>query len=138
VPPGGSVGPLPPGSYGRVTVLGGGTLMLGPGVFEFCSLRTARRSRIEVTGPTQTEIDVTGTFRLADQSAMEEDPGTPIPVLNVAGKLVRASAESTLDAFVHAPNAKITFGRSSELFGAFCADTSGTDKHVTLFCPFTP
>jgi hypothetical protein len=34
--------------------------------------------------------------------------GTPTPILNVAGTLVRVSAESTLQAFLFAPNALLT------------------------------
>jgi hypothetical protein len=139
VPPGGSLGPLAAGSYGKIVVLGGGTLVLGPGAFEACSFRTGKSATIQVTGPTQSEIDVTGSFRISDGSTMtRDDIGTPLPVVNVAGRIVRVSASSTLQAFVHAPNAQITFGRSALLAGSFCADTSRSDKHVTLVCPYEP
>jgi hypothetical protein len=37
---------------------------------------------------------VVGTFRLADGSTLGPAPGTPTPILNIAGALVRVSAEA--------------------------------------------
>jgi hypothetical protein len=134
VPPSGSVGPLLPGSYGRLTVLRRGTLTIGPGTFAFCSVKTASGT-IDVTGSELTTINVAGTFRLADASTLAPLSGSPIPRINVAGQLVRVSHASTLEAHLAAPNAVLTLGRSAMVSGSFCVDTSRSDKHVQLFCP---
>ena len=135
VPAGGTIGPLAPGSYGALTVFGGGTLTLAPGTFDFCSVKTGKLTRIIMTGATQTTVDVTGTFRLANGSILTPGSGTPTPVLNVAGTLVRVSAGSTLQAFLSAPKALFTLGRSATIKGSFCVGTSHCDKQVTLICP---
>jgi hypothetical protein len=135
VPPGGSVGPLAPGSYGNLTIFGGGTLTLAPGTFEFCAVKTGKTTGIVITGAAQTTIDVVSTFRLANASTLTPASGTPTPILNVAGTLVRVSAQSTLQAFLSAPNALFTLGRSATIKGSFCVSTSHCDKNVTLICP---
>jgi hypothetical protein len=52
--------------------------------------------------------------------------GTPTPILNVAGTLVRVSAESTLQAFLFAPNALLTLDRSALVKGSFRVSTRPT------------
>jgi hypothetical protein len=135
VPAGGTVGPLAPGSYGAFTVFRSGTLILAPGTFEVCSVKTARSTTISITGATQTTMDVAGTFRLANGSSFTPIAGTPTPVLNVAGTLVRVSAAgSTLQAFLSAPNALFTLGRLATIRGSFCASMSTCDKQANLIC----
>jgi hypothetical protein len=135
VPRGGSVGPLPPGSYGALTILNGGTLVLAPGTFEFCSFKTARRTTLTVTGSALTTINVLGTLRLANASSLAPATGTPTPKINVAGSLVRVSRGSALEASLSAPNAMLTLGVGAKITGTFCVDLSRSDKAVTLICP---
>jgi hypothetical protein len=129
-----SVGPLPPGSYGGLTVLRGGTLSLAPGTFEFCSVKTGRGT-ITVTGSELTTINVVGTFRLGNGSTLIPGSGTPTPRINVAGSLVRVSHASVLEAHLAAPNALLTLGRGARVSGSFCVDMSRSDKEVQLLCP---
>jgi hypothetical protein len=136
VPFEGSVGPLAPGSYGRLTVFRGSKLTLAPGTFEFCAVK-ADSSVIAVTGSEATTINVVGNFRLADGSSLTPVPGTPTPTINVAGALVRVSHGAALEAHLAAPNAVLTLGRGAKVSGSFCVETSHTDKHVQLFCPPT-
>lgn len=130
-----SVGPLPPGSYGRLTILRGGTLTLAPGTFDFCSVKTSAGVAITITGSERSTINVVGTFRLANASRLTPASGTPTPTMNVAGALVRVSNSSILQAFVTAPDAVLSLGRQATLSGAFCANTSRSDRNVHLFCP---
>jgi len=78
---------------------------------------------------------VVGNFRLADGSTFDPGPRSPTPILNVAGTLVRVSALATLQAFLPAPNATLTLGRSATIAETFCVSTSRSDKQVTLICP---
>jgi hypothetical protein len=135
VPLAGSVGPLAPGAYGRLSIFRQGTLTLAPGTFTFCSLKTAVGATIAITGPELTTINVVGTFRLSDASTLAPLAGSPIPVLNVAGPFMRVGSGSTLVSYLSAPDATLTLGRSSTVGGTFCAGTSRSDKHVHLSCP---
>jgi hypothetical protein len=130
-----TVGPLAPGSYGRLIVLAGGTLTLAPGTFEFCSVKTTKGAIVEAAIGTQTTVNVTGIVRLGNGSFFGPATDAPTPILNVAGKMVRTSQMATLQAFVSIPNGLVSFGRGSTLRGSFCADRSRTDKSVTLLCP---
>jgi hypothetical protein len=131
---GGSVmGPLAPGSYGTVRILNGGTLRLAPGTFDFCELRTGRRTSILTTGPTT--INVVGKVRLANGSVFGPVSGAPTPILNVLGSQVRIGAGSELQAYISAPGALLTVGRLGHLVGSFCVYRTRSDKGVIIECP---
>lgn len=134
VPFGGSVGPLAPGSYGRLIVSNSGTVTLAPGTFQFCSIKTGRGSSIMTTGGVPSTIQVVGTIRLLNDTFFGPDAGTPLPDVQVAGVVVRLSQNSTLHAFLSAPNALLKVGRSASVIGGFCVDTSVSDKFTTLTC----
>src|SRR5262249_41842619 len=51
VAPGASVGPLPPGTYGKLKVLNGGTLSLQAGTFTFCDMKLGRSAALTTQGP---------------------------------------------------------------------------------------
>ena len=135
VPPGGSVGPLAPGSYGPLIVYQGGVLVLQPGTYDFCSFRAGKNAAITLLGGTQTTIRVTGDFRLGNGSVLAPGAGTPIPRIDVAGRTFRVGARATLEAFTAAPNALLRVGRSGQIRGTACARTSKSDKGVVLSCP---
>ena len=84
-------------------------------------MKAGRNARVEVTGATQTTVNVVGTFRLLNDTFFGPVLGTPTPILNVAGKVVRVSQSSKLEAFVSAPNALFKVGRSGNVTGGFCA-----------------
>lgn len=130
-----SSGPLPPGSYGNVIVRNGATLTLDPGTFYFCKLQVGRGGVFEPHGPVT--INVTGTVRIGNEAHLVGVPPAP-PVsitLNVLGKQIRAGQNAIVQAYVFAPNAELSLGRSSLFQGSFCVDTLRDDKHITLECP---
>jgi hypothetical protein len=136
VPEHGLGGPLPPGSYGNLTIFPAGHLILDPGTFAFCSAKLGKDAVVITTGGTPTTINVAGRFRLQDGGLLGPTGGTPTPSLNVAGTSVRVgAANARLQAFLSAPNAGISIGRSGGVLGSFCAATSRTDKSITLTCP---
>jgi len=136
VPDHGASGPLPPGSYGELTVLPGGTLILDPGTFTFCSVKIGTQAAVVTTGTTPTTIDVAGLFRLKDGGFLGPSGGAPTPTINVSGTKVRiGAANARLQALLSAPNAEVSVGRSGGVLGTFCAATSRTDKSITLACP---
>jgi hypothetical protein len=135
VPPGGTLGPLDPGSYGPLRMLNGSKLTLKPGTFTFCDFRTGRNVDIRTTGGGTTTINVDGKFRLANGSFMGPDNASLTPILNVTGRRLRIGAGSTLQALVSAPDALITLGRGAKLTGTFCACRGRSDKNITLECP---
>ena len=135
IPPGGSLGPLDPGTYSGLRMLNGSRLTLKPGTFTFCDVRTGRNVDIRTTGGGTTTINVDGKFRLANGSFMGPEAGSTTPVLNVAGKRVRIGAGSTLQALLSAPDALLTMGRGATLTGIFCVCRARSDKNITLQCP---
>jgi hypothetical protein len=104
----------------------------------FCLVKTTRNATIRTTGPTQSTIDVVGDFRLSNGGFFGPDVGTPPPAVRVAGTIMRTSAATVLQAFVSAPNAVISIGRTAVVQGAFCAARARTDKNITLGCLASP
>ena len=132
VQPGQTVGPLAPGTYGKLTVQNGGTLTLAAGTFTFCDLKMGRNATLTTLGVSTLNVErtvVIGTASTFGPAAGD----TPI-VVNVAGKLVRVSQSAVANAAFFAPSGRITFGRDSHLLGCFCTDRQKTDKHITLEC----
>lgn len=131
--PGEQAGPLPPGVYGAVRILNGGTLRLAPGEFTFCSIKLGRGSYLYTDDGTI--IDVESSVYVGSGSYCgPEDPTDPTPNVNLAGTKLRVSQGATLRAAIVAPRGKFTFGRDSTLLGCFCGDQQKSDKHITLMC----
>jgi SdrD B-like domain len=133
VAPGASVGPLPPGAYGKLKVLNGGTLSLQAGTFTFCDVKLGRSAALTTQGPAI--INVAGDVVIGTASHFGPAAGTAPVSVNVAGKLVRVSQSAFANASFVAPHGRITFGRDSHLVGCFCTDREKSDKHITLECP---
>jgi hypothetical protein len=112
---------LSPGTYDLVSLENGTSLSLAPGVYNFCSIKTGRHVAITVTGGSQSTINVSGDVRLGNDTTFGPAAGTPTPLLNVAGGSVHIGAQSTVRAFITAPNAKLALGRGATLIGAACA-----------------
>lgn len=137
VPPAGTT-TINPGSYDRVKVNSGATLILNPGTYTFCSFRTSRNTTVEILGPGQSTIGVVRSFTLSNGSSFGAVGGAPTPILNVTGNKLRAGQASVLHAFVSAPNALLTVGRQGVVIGSFCAETLRTDKGITFDCEPPP
>jgi hypothetical protein len=133
VSPGSSEGPLPPGTYGRLRVLNGATVVLAPGEFTFCGIKTGRNATITTLGPAT--LNVAGKVVIGTGSHLGPASGTDPVRVNVAGRSVRVSQGAFANAGFIAPAARISFGRGSLLLGCFCTDRAKSDKHITLACP---
>jgi hypothetical protein len=135
VPTAGLIGPLAPGVYGDVVINTSGALILQPGNFTFCSIRTSKHVTIQQNGPGQSLIDVTGSIKLADDAQLFPFPaGSPPPIIYVGGSLVRVGAAARVTATIYAPNSTIRLGRTSFFDGTFCSSKTSTDKQITLIC----
>ncbi len=132
VEPGFKAGPLAPGVYGRLWVLDGGSIMLSPGDFTFCDIKTGRGVKITTLGPAR--LDVTGSVKIGSGSQLGPAQGADPVVLNVQGRTVRLSQNAVANAAVVAPDARISFGRNASLFGCFCTDRAKSDKRISLIC----
>lgn len=122
---------LSPGTYGRVQVLNGGTLILGAGTYQFCGLKTGRGTTVASIGPST--LNVAGDVSIGSGGHVFATTGGPMQ-LNVGGRKVRISQGAVLEAAVVAPNAQISLGRSSVIDGCFCADRGKSDKDIRLQC----
>jgi hypothetical protein len=123
---------LTPGVYGKVRVANAATLSLLPGTYVFCEVKTGRGATIEALGAVH--LDISGNLTIGTASKLVRAPGAPLIVANVGGRSVKFAHDAVVEAIVTAPNARIKFGRESFFSGCFCADTAGTDKHITLEC----
>lgn len=134
VAPGQSLGPLAPGTYGRLRVLNGGLLTLQPGAFVFCDIKAGRGATIRTLG--QATLDVAaGKVTIGTGSFLGPTQGTDPILVNVAGRSVRVSASAVANAVFVAPNANMSFGRGARLVGCFCTHRAKSDKGITLQCP---
>lgn len=123
---------LAPGTYGRLNVGDGATLLLNEfGTYTFCSIKIGRFARVE--SPQQITINVTGKFQMKQASFLGTTTGAPL-ILNSSGPLVRVSQDAVLNAAVTAPYAKFKIQRDGTLRGCLCSERFSTDKHVTLLC----
>jgi hypothetical protein len=129
-----TMGPLLPGSYGRVVLPNDTTLLLLPGTFDFCSVKGGRGAVIRVLGATPTTVRVVGNFLLGGNSGFVPQPGTPVPTLEVGGTALHLGPTARIQAWVTAPRAGVRFGRSVELDGTVCADVLGVDSNARLAC----
>jgi len=123
---------LPPGTYGKLRIVNGGSLTLAPGAFTFCEIKTGRNTFLKTQGPTTINVEkdvVIGTASFFGPAS----GNTPVTV-NVGGKLVRISQSAIANASFVAPLGRITFGRDANLQGCFCTDRAKSDKHITLEC----
>src|SRR5262249_14631081 len=125
---------LAAGSYGDVTLENGTTLQLGPGQYEFCSLRAGRRVEVQVLDGTATTVNIAGELRLENGSQLGPSSGGPPPTVNVGGDLVRLGAGARLEAFLAAPAARVRLRHGAKLTGAACAQELVTGHSVTLAC----
>jgi hypothetical protein len=128
---------LPPGGYGDLMLRDDGVLTLTGGTYEICSLWAGKRVRIRVTGSGQTVINVAGSVRIANGSALVAEPGTPLPILNIGGTVVRLGADAVIEAFMSAPQATLSMGRQARILGSFCVRQAVTDKGIRLDCAST-
>jgi hypothetical protein len=130
--------PLAPGSYGRLVIGTGGSIILDGGAYQFCSIKTARAAAITVKGTSASTIDVAGNVLLADQGTLALDSGTPPPTVRISGTSIRFGAGSDAQLIMLAPNAHLSLGRDAHVTGSFCVESASTDKHILLDCPPLP
>ncbi len=134
VPGSGITGPIAPGTYRNLRIPNGGTLLLAPGTYRFCAITAGRNVTIRTTGGTATTINAIGSVKIGNEGFFGPDAGTPRPTLNSGGHQLRLGAGTVVDAFVSAPNARMSMGRAARLAGTFCVDRLNTDHSIVLQC----
>ena len=130
--PGEQVGPLAPGTYGRVIIRNGATLTIQPGIFTFCGVKMGREAVFLAQGAAA--VQIVGDLRVGTASTYGPAFGFPPIGTVVLGRKVRTSQSAVVTATIIAPNAKMTFGRDAAFNGCFCASQAKSDKHITLTC----
>ena len=121
-----------PGTYGAVTVAGGGhgpgTLVLTAGTYTFCSLKLGRNARVLARGPVT--INVIGKIRLENGSTVgPETPSLDACDVHVnAGASVRISRKAHMTAVLCAPHSMLDLTQGAQLNGAFFANDVKTDR----------
>ena len=122
---------LLPGSYGAVELWSGADLVLGPGTYEFCSLRAGRKAT--VMAGAGTALNVQGTLALGSGSEFGTD-GAGLLVANVGGGDVAVGRNSRVTAVLAAPAAELDLGRGVEWRGTFCAAEVDGERRLKLEC----
>ena len=130
---------LEPGTYRNVKIRGGGpgqsVLVLKPGSYTFCSLRTGRGAAIEFEGPTT--VNVTGRVHFGAFTVVNSGRvfGRDID-LYAAGTSVRFGRNVAADLQVCAPFAALRMAPEVGAFGRFVARLIAT-ANVTVGFPTT-
>jgi len=125
---------LTPGTYNSLSLENGTSLTLSPGTYSFCELHLGNRANVQVSGAAQSTIAVAGEVALENNTTFGPAAGTPTPLLNVGGDLVRFAAHSDVRAFVTAPDARLSLGRGATFTGAACSQTLAGSATVTVRC----
>jgi hypothetical protein len=117
------VRPLPPGQYGALVLRDGDTLTLaGDGDYAFCSIRAARRSRLEVKAPAT--IRVRDALSFGNGSFIGPAGAGLVPAdieLFFAGEHLRLGRRSDIGARLYAPQASLHIDNGATLNGSFVA-----------------
>jgi len=131
---GATVGPLAPGSYGRVSLHRRGTLELAQGTHEFCVLKLGTDAIVRAgSGPAST-INVSGRLKLGKRARIEPVAGGAAPTLNVAGRSVRVRNGAALHGFMFAQAARVRLGNEVTATGAVCAASLAIGRDSSLAC----
>jgi hypothetical protein len=125
---------LTPGTYGQVTLGNGARLNLEPGTYSVCQIRTGKHVTVEVTGATQSTINVRDEVRIDDGSTFGPVGSTPTPLLNVAGDTVHIGKHATVQAFITAPSARLDLGDGTTFTGAACVRELSAGRKVNIEC----
>jgi hypothetical protein len=125
---------LTPGTYGQVTLGDGASLNLEPGTYSVCQIRTGKHVTVEVTGATQSTINVRDEVRIGDGSTFGPVGSTPTPLLNVAGDTVHIGKHATVQAFITAPSARLDLGDGTTFTGAACVRELSAGRKVNIEC----
>ncbi|HKA88607.1 MAG TPA: hypothetical protein VKE22_13145 [Haliangiales bacterium] len=129
---------LTPGTYGQVTLGNGASLNLAPGTYSVCQIRAGRNVTVEVTGATQSIINVRDEVRIQNGSSFGPVGSTPTPLLNVApGDTVRIGKHATVQAFITAPSARLDLGNGTTFTGAACVQELSAGRNVNIECVST-
>jgi len=125
---------LTPGTYGQVTLGNGASLNLEPGTYNVCQIRTGKNVTVEVTGATQSIINVRDEVRIQNGSSFGPVGSTPTPLLNVAGDSVRIGRNATVQAFITAPSARLDLGNGTTFTGSACVRELSAGRNVDIEC----
>lgn len=128
VPNGGSLA-LAPGSYNLITLKSGGTLKLTSGVYFINELRYSGSEaviEIDLTSGGQATINVVRNLQLGKEVAIQlfpngESASKLVTFNTMQSAAVSLGKEAYLLGSFHAPNAKVTLEKNSQLRGALCA-----------------
>ena len=133
-------GPLQFGNatFGDLVLHNAANLILRPGNYTFCSIFMARNSSLTILGPQQSTINVVGNVRIANGAFFGPVSGVLSPNLNIQGLGLRIGANALVQAFIKAPNAQLSAGRSAVIKGSLCLNSARSDKNITLLCPPLP
>lgn len=132
---------LVPGTYGNISISGGATVTIAPGVYNINSLSLSGGSTLKVTPNGQVTLNVAGAGgvnplnfsggTLANQTGVPNDFQ-----VNYGGTTgaITISGGSSSYLVVDAPNVPVTFSGGSDIFGVVVGskitDTGGTNFHV--------
>jgi hypothetical protein len=133
VMPGAVEGPIAPGAYGVVRVMGDATLRLSEGVYTMCDLRIGRSGNLIAEG--NVVLQIVGNLSVGTDSYFGPDFGAPPIVAYVGGRSVKISHGANAVARIVAPFARTAVGRDGVVLGCVCSDRFKSDKGITLKCP---
>jgi hypothetical protein len=117
---------LAPGAYGRLRVMNGARLALGPGEYVFCAVKVGRNAVVEADATTV--LLPGGSFKANNGSTVGADCGD-LTVLMQGFGVVSFGRHALVAARVCAPKAYLRLGHGNTLIGQFLADTVTSDSN---------
>ncbi|MGH7895561.1 MAG: hypothetical protein ACREQL_12895 [Candidatus Binatia bacterium] len=118
---------LAPGVYGRLSVMNGARLALGPGQYVFCSVKIGREAAVEADATTIL-LPTGGSFKAGNGSEVGQDCGD-LTVLKQGFGVVSFGRHALIASRVCAPQAYLRLGHGNTLIGQFVADTVTSDSN---------
>jgi hypothetical protein len=114
---------LLPGSYGHVLVRGRGSLVLGPGTYNFASLTLEDGELVALNAGGPTLINVVQTLELRDRSKVSPSDAHGLRFNSASTGTVRIGNDAQFDGFVAAPNASVEVGSRARVSSCIAAKT---------------
>src|SRR5262249_17126701 len=110
------------------------SVSLAPGAYNVCQILTGRHATIDVTGSTQSTINVRDEVRIGDASTFEPLGNTFTPLVNATSDTIDIGAHATVRAFITAPSARLVLGNGAKFSGTACARLLSARNKVRIMC----
>jgi hypothetical protein len=112
---------LVPGSYGSVLVRSRGTLVLGPGTYNFASLTLEEANLVVLNASGPTVVNVVQTLELRDRAKVSPSDARALRFNSASTGTVRIGTDALFNGLIAAPNASVDVGSRARVTSCIAA-----------------